>query len=94
MRPKTKDDAQKLTLTLSAPARKYLMSEALRRGVSRTQIVEDLIFGLADKQKATPKGKPLARGGGGAGNTLNPSAGGSEILPNANSPLKQAQSFL
>jgi hypothetical protein len=43
MRPKTKDDAQKLTLTLSAPAREILMKEALRRGVSRTQVVEDLL---------------------------------------------------
>jgi hypothetical protein len=43
MRPKTKDDAQKLTLTLSAPARELLMEEACRRGISRTQVVEDLI---------------------------------------------------
>ena len=51
MRPKTKDCAQKLTLTLSAPARETLMAEAFRRGVSRTQIVEDLILQFTNKQK-------------------------------------------
>jgi hypothetical protein len=93
MRPKTKDDAQKVALTLSAPARNYLMSEALRRGVSRTQVVEDLIVGLAEKQDATSKGKSLARGGGGAGNTLNPSDGGLETPPDSNRPPERAISF-
>jgi hypothetical protein len=60
MRPKTKDGAQKLTLTLSAPARKTLMSEAMRRGVSRTQVVEELILHFSSQQKLV-EGKANAR---------------------------------
>ena len=80
MRPKTKDDAQKITLTLSAPARETLMNEALRRGVSRTQVVEDLVFELESRQSLLQEGKaqPQPHSGDGAPNILNPSAGGSK----------------
>jgi hypothetical protein len=58
MRTRTKNDAQKLTLTLSAPAREMLMREAIRRGISRTQVVEDLIDGFTrENPQAAAAGK-------------------------------------
>jgi hypothetical protein len=77
MRPKTKDDAQKLTLTLSGPARDILMREAMRRGVSRTQVVEDLIF---DRENLLRIGE---------GNTVPQphSVGGANIIEPANGGL-------
>jgi hypothetical protein len=57
MRTRTKNDAQKLTLTLSAPSREALMREAMRRGVSRTQVVEDLIDGFQWEKPLAESGK-------------------------------------
>jgi hypothetical protein len=79
MRPKTKDDAQKLTLTLSGPARDILMREALRRGVSRTQVVEDLIGGFArENPSRIEEGNavPQPHSVGGVSNVIKPFAGG------------------
>jgi hypothetical protein len=79
MRPKTKDDAQKLTLTLSGPARDILMREALRRGVSRTQVVEDLTFEFANRNSgivAEGNTVPQPHSVGGVSNVIKPFAGG------------------
>jgi hypothetical protein len=43
MRPREKEDAQRIALTLSRPAREWLDSEHKRLRVSRTKVVEDLI---------------------------------------------------
>jgi hypothetical protein len=43
MRPKTKVDASRITLTLSGPARAWLMEQAQGKSTSQTQIVEELI---------------------------------------------------
>jgi hypothetical protein len=78
MRPKIKDDAQRVSLTLSGPKRKILMKLAMARGVSRTQIIEDL---LEEKDRANNmlgEGNvvPLPHLVGDASNILKPSAGG------------------
>lgn len=82
MRPKTKDDAQKLTLTLSAPAREFLMNEAMRRGVSRTQVVEDMVLTHSEKNHSL-LGKTTSQphAGENAKNIHRPSAGGSKTRP-------------
>jgi hypothetical protein len=43
-RPHTKKGGRKLELYLSEKTRDYLQSEAEKRGVSRSQIVEDLVL--------------------------------------------------
>jgi hypothetical protein len=79
MRPKTKDDAQKITLTLSGPSREILMKEAMRRGVSRTQVVEDLINGFAcENPRLLEEGKSNL--GAAASVIHEPFDGGSEPL--------------
>jgi hypothetical protein len=92
MRPKTKDDAQKITLTLSAPARGFLMAEAMRRGVSRTQVVEDMVLQLAESFPAPAKGKyaPQTCSGGSANNILSPSGGGLKTRLTRYQPARQA----
>jgi len=80
MRPKTKDDAQRVSLTLSGPKRKILMDLAMARGVSRTQIIEDLLEAKDHANNMLIEGKANARPGGDVGNIHNPSGGGSEPL--------------
>lgn len=80
MRPKIKDDAQRVSLTLSAPKREILMRLALARGVSRTQIIEDLLQEATESQRAgIVEGNivPQPHNGGDVRITLNPCDGGS-----------------
>lgn len=57
MRPRTKNNAQRIALTLSEPARIWLEEQAMNRGVSRTQIVEDLIAETHAAKKKEKKDK-------------------------------------
>jgi hypothetical protein len=82
MRPKIKDDAQRVSLTLSAPKREILMAMAIARGVSRTQIVEDLLNEYACLNSTIQregKAVPQTKFGGNVSNIHNPSGGGCGI---------------
>lgn len=93
MRPKIKDDAQRVSLTLSAPKREILMRLARSRGVSRTQVVEDLLEAATERSGlylSEGKSDPHPHNGGGASNTIEPFDGGSERRPTRYQSAREA----
>jgi hypothetical protein len=57
-RPRTKDKPEPINLTLSQPARDYLLAVSRANGISRTQVVEELIKADREaKAKAAKRAK-------------------------------------
>lgn len=70
------------------------MSEALRRGVSRTQIVEEFVLERAKETPMLAEGKTETQphSGEGAANIHDPSAGGSGTRPIKYQTAREARS--